>query len=126
MDKTPKCNYGNCVPTANAVASRSQKHTSTKALAARVSDVTGSTVTRLRVGGDGRVIEADFVSAHALFAKNVLEALKQWTFTPSEQEHVIEVVCRFEFYTDKCSTTETLVSATLPTEVLIRTPSKCI
>jgi TonB family protein len=96
--------------------------------AADTGRMTGTTVTRIKVGKDGAVIEADIVRSHPLFAKYVLDALKQWKFTPSEQEYVFEVICRFELYSpDKCFTTpETLVSARLPTEVLIRTTEKCI
>jgi TonB family protein len=99
--------------------------------------MTGTTVTRIKVGKDGRVSEADVVSAHPIFAKYVVVALKQWKFTPSEQEYVFEVVCRFEFYgpdsPDQCfredgepNTPETVVSARLPTDILIRTTGKCI
>ena len=93
----------------------------------------GTTVTRIIVGKNGEVIEADIASAHPVFAKYVLDALKQWKFVPSEQEYVFEVTCRFEFYPDECLredgkpiTPETIVSAKLPTEVLIRTSERCI
>ena len=95
--------------------------------------LTGTTVTRIKVGKDGRVLEADIVSAHPIFAKYVLAALKQWRFTSSQQEYLLDVTCRFEFYSpEKCFredgrpiTDETIVSATLPTDVLIRTTEKC-
>jgi TonB family protein len=97
--------------------------------------LTGTTITHIRVGKDGRVIEAKTVSAHPLFAKHVLDALKQWRFAPSEEEHEFDVTCRFEFYdpeVEKCfkpdgrpETPETIVSATLPTEVLIRMTGRC-
>lgn len=89
--------------------------------------LTGITVTRLKIGKDGRVVGAKIVRAHALFVDAVLDALKQWKFAPSDSEHELEVTCRFEFYTpDRCSATpETTVSATLPTDVLIRTTPKC-
>lgn len=97
------------------------------------SRMTGTTVTRLTVGKDGRVIEANIVSGHPFFTKYVLAALKQWRFAPSERDYVFDVTCQFEFYSpEKCSredgqpvTPETIVSATLPTEVLIRTTEKC-
>ncbi len=97
--------------------------------------MTGTTVTHIKVGKDGRVTEAKIVSAHAVFATYVLDALKQWKFAPSEEEHELNVTCRFEFYApdvDECvkpdgtpTTTETIVSATLPNEVLIRTTGRC-
>ena len=94
---------------------------------ARDSHIAGTTTTRMKVGKDGRVIEAKFVSSNAIFAKSVLAALKQWTFPPSQQEYVFEVVCRFEFDSSaKGCDEEAFVSAKLPTNVLIRTTSKCI
>ena len=97
--------------------------------------MTGTTVTHIKVGKNGRIIEAKTVSAHPLFAKHVLDALKQWRFAPSEEEHEFDVTCRFEFYdpdVDECfgpdgkpTTPETIVSAALPTEILVRTTGKC-
>ena len=80
------------------------------------------------------MIEVDTVSGHPFFTKYVLAALKQWNFAPSQQEYVFDVTCQFEFYSpEKCAcddgqpiTPETVVSATLPTEVLIQTTEKCI
>ena len=96
----------------------------------------GTTVTHIKVGTNGSVIEAKIVSAHAVFATYVLDALKRWKFAPSEVEHEFDVTCRFEFYApevEKCfkadgtpATPETIVSATLPTQVLIRTTERCI
>lgn len=98
--------------------------------------LTGTTVTHIKVGKDGSVIEAKIVSAHAVFATYVLDALKHWKFAPSEEEHEFDVTCRFEFYApdvEKCfkpdgtpATPETVVSATLPTQVLVRTTERCI
>jgi TonB family protein len=98
------------------------------------SRMTGTTVSRIRVGKDGGVIEVNTVSGHPFFTKYVLAALKQWRFAPSQQEYIFDVTCRFEFYSpEKCSredgqpiTPETVVSATLPTDILIRTTEKCI
>lgn len=97
--------------------------------------MTGTTVTHIKIGKDGRVIEAKTVSAHPLFAKYVLDALKQWRFAPSDEEHEFDVTCRFEFYdpkADECfapdgkpKTPETIVSAALPKEILVRTTGKC-
>ena len=97
--------------------------------------MTGTTVTHIRIGKDGRVIEAKTVSAHPFFATQVLDALKQWRFGPSEEEHEFDVTCRFEFYgpdlsdcvgpDGKPKTPESIVSATLPTDVLVRTTGKC-
>src|SRR5207248_10278427 len=95
----------------------------------------GTTVTHIRVGKDGRVIDAKTVSAHPIFANYVLDALKKWRFAPSQEEHEFDVTCRFEFYSpqsDECfkpggkqTTHETIVSATLPTEILVRTTETC-
>ena len=93
----------------------------------------GTVVTRIRVGKDGRVLQADLVSGHPFFTATVLDALKQWRFTASQEEYTFEVACRFEFYgPDKCFredgkpiTPETLVSAELPTDVLIRATGWC-
>jgi hypothetical protein len=97
--------------------------------------MTGTTVTHLRIGKDGRVIEAKTIIAHPFFAKYVLDALKQWRFAPSDQEREFDVTCRFEFYdpnANECfapdgkpTTPETIVSVALPTEVLVRTTGKC-
>jgi TonB family protein len=98
--------------------------------------MTGTTVTHIKVWKDGSVIEAKIVSAHAVFATHVLDALKHWKFAPSEDKHEFDVTCRFEFYApdiENCfkpdgtsATPETIVSATLPTQVLIRTTERCI
>jgi len=97
--------------------------------------VQGTIVTHIKIGMDGRVKEADVVTGHALFTKNVLAALKQWRFAPSLQEYALDVTSRFEFYSpDGCfekddgrrTSAETMVSANLPTDVLIRVPWKCV
>jgi TonB family protein len=93
----------------------------------------GTVVTRIKVGKDGRVLQADLVSGHPFFTATVLDALKQWRFTASQEEYTFDVACRFEFYgPDKCLradgkpiTPETLVSAELPTDVLVRTTGWC-
>ncbi len=97
--------------------------------------MTGTTVTHVNIGKDGHVIEVKTVSAHPLFAKHVLDALKQWRFAPSDEEHEFDVTVRFEFYDPKANecfapdgrptTPETIVSAALPTDVLVRTTGKC-
>jgi TonB family protein len=98
--------------------------------------MTGTTVTHIKIGKDGSVVEAKIVSAHPVFATYVLAALRLWKFTPSEEQHEFDVTCRFEFYfpdAEQClkpdgtpTTPETIVSATLPTQVLIRTTERCI
>jgi TonB family protein len=96
--------------------------------------MTGTTVTRLKIGKNGQVIDAEVVSGHPFFTKYVLPALKQWRFQPSEQEFVLDVICRFELYSDgKCFrdngepiTSETIVSAELPTNILVRTTARCV
>ena len=102
---------------------------------ARDARMTATTVTHIKVGKDGSVTEAKIVSAHPIFGKYVLAALKQWKFSPSAQEHEFDVTCRFEFYSpdiDECfkpdgspSTPETIVSATFPADVLVRISDKC-
>jgi hypothetical protein len=88
------------------------------------------------VGKDGSVIDARNLRAHVVFAKHVLDALKQGKCAPSEEEHEFDVTCRFAFYAadanackeanEQSTTPETIVSATLATEVLIRTTGTCI
>ncbi len=93
----------------------------------------GTVITRLTVGTGGAVTRVDLVSGHPFFAVSVLDALKQWKFVASQKEYTVDVTTRFEFYSpDRCSdsdgkplTPETLVSAELPTDVLIRTTEKC-
>ena len=95
--------------------------------------IQGTTVTRIRVGKDGKVMEAAVVSGHRIFTKYVVAALKQWRFAPSQEEHEFDVTCRFEFYSDReClkadgqpATPETIVSVKLPTQVLVQTTEKC-
>lgn len=95
----------------------------------------GTIVTHIEIGTDGIVKDANVVTGHALFAKSVLAALKQWRFVPSKQEYALDVTFRFEFYSsDGCyendsgrrGSAETMVSANLPTDVLIRVPWKCV
>jgi TonB family protein len=93
----------------------------------------GKTITRIRVSPEGSVAEAKTVSANAVFEKYVLEALKQWRFQPLEREHTLEVTCSFEFVENECEgssehpvTSETYVSAELPTVVHIKTGLQCM
>jgi TonB family protein len=92
----------------------------------------GRTLTRISVSRQGAVTEAKTVSANPVFEGYVLDALKQWRFKPSQQEHTLEVTCSFEFSEDKCEgtdvhpvTPETYVSAELPTVVHIKTGLQC-
>ena len=92
----------------------------------------GKTVTRIKISAEGSVTEAKTVSANAVFENYVLEALKQWRFQPSEREHILEVPCSFEFIQNECEgtnlhpiTSETYVSAELPTVVHIKTGLQC-
>jgi len=64
--------------------------------------------------------------------RKTLKALKQWRFKPMEREHVLEITCSFEVIEDECEgtsehpiTSETYVSAELPTIVHIRTGMQC-
>jgi TonB family protein len=93
----------------------------------------GKTITRIRVSPEGSVTEVKTVSANAVFEKYVLEALKQWRFQSSEREHILEVTCSFEFIQSECEgsnehpvTSETYVSAELPTVVHIKTGLPCM
>jgi hypothetical protein len=93
----------------------------------------GKTLTRLTINRDGLVTEAKTIVAHRVFEDYVLEALKQWRFKPTDHEYTLEVTCLFEFTEGKCEgsdlhpiTSETHVSAELPTVVNIRTGLQCI
>jgi len=95
--------------------------------------IQGTTLTRIAIGRDGVVTEVKTIRAHPVFEGYVVEALKQWRFKPSEQEHTLEVTCSFEFTDDKCEgtdkhpiTAETRVSAELPAVVHIRTGLQCM
>src|SRR2546425_1033634 len=92
----------------------------------------GKTLTRLTINRDGFVTDAKTITAHRVFEGYVLEALKQWRFKPSDHEYTLEVTCLFEF-AEACEgtdlhpvTSETYVSAELPTVVHVRTGLKCI
>jgi len=85
--------------------------------AAKDKRIMGTTLTRITVNGDGTVTEAKTIRAHPVFEDYVLEALKQWRFKPSDQEHAFQVTCSFEIV-DECEgtdkhpiTSETHVSA---------------
>lgn len=93
----------------------------------------GKTITRIRVSPEGSVAEVKTISANEAFERYVLEALKQWRFQPSEREHILEVTCSFEFIQNECEgsnehpvTSETYVSAELPTVVHIKTGLQCM
>jgi len=93
----------------------------------------GKTITRIKISPEGSVTEVKTVSANAVFENYVLEALKQWRFHSSEKEHILEVTCSFEFIQDECEgtdqhpiTSETFVSAELPTGVHIKTGLQCL
>ena len=93
----------------------------------------GKTITRIRVSVEGSVAEVKTITANEAFETYVLEALKQWRFQPSEREHILEVTCSFEFIQNECEgsnehpvTSETYVSAELPTVVHIKTGLQCM
>ena len=101
--------------------------------AARDQRKMGTTLTRITVNRDGAVTEVKTISANPVFEGYVLEALRQWRFKPSDQEHTLQVTCSFEFIDDKCQgtnrhpiTSETHVSAELPTVVHIKTSLPCV
>lgn len=92
----------------------------------------GKTISRITVSPEGVVTEVKTVSANKVFEKYVLEALRQWRFQTSAKEHILEVTCAFEFTQDACEgtnehpiTSETYVSADLPTVVHIKTGLPC-
>ncbi|MBZ5722596.1 MAG: energy transducer TonB [Acidobacteriia bacterium] len=93
----------------------------------------GKTISRINVSPEGVVTEVKTVSANAVFEDYVLKALKQWRFKPMEREHVLEITCSFEVIENECEgtnehpiTSETYVSAELPTVVHIRTGLQCV
>jgi|ERR1700690_2607396 len=96
---------------------------------ARDARIMGRTLTRITINRDGAVTEVKTIRAHRVFEAYVLEALRHWRFQPSDQEHQLEVTCSFEIPADgPCEgtvehpmTSETHVSADLPSVVHIRT-----
>lgn len=101
--------------------------------AAKDQRIMGRTVTAITVSPEGRVTDAKNVSAHPVFAEYVLSALKQWQFRPSHAPHNLSVRVEFELL-DDCSegtdkhpiTSETYVSAELPTVVHVKTAALCM
>jgi TonB family protein len=100
--------------------------------AAKDERIMGKTLTRITVNRDGAVTDVETIRAHPVFEAYVLGALKQWRFKPSDQEHTLQVTCSFEF-DDKCegtnkhpTTSETQVSAELPTVVHVKTGLQCV
>jgi|SRR5579859_4677352 len=96
--------------------------------AAKDQRIMGQTRTRVTVNRDGAVTEVKTVVAHPVFEHYVLDALKQWRFKSSDQEHTFQVICSFEFTEEACQandkhpiTSETYVSADLPAVVHIKT-----
>jgi hypothetical protein len=76
-------------------------------------------------------VQAQTVVFHPVFEQQVLEALKQWRFARSDQEHRFQVTCYFEF-ANGCEgttrhpiTSETHISADLPKSVHIKTGLQC-
>jgi len=101
--------------------------------AARDQRIMGRTLTRITINRVGIVTEVKTISAHPVFENYVSEALKQWRFKPSGQDHTFQVTCSFEFTDDKCEgtnkhpiTAETHVTAELPTVVHIKTGLPCV
>jgi TonB family protein len=93
----------------------------------------GRAIAKIKVSADGSVTEVKTVSANAVFENYVVEALKRWHFKPSDGEHTLEVTFSFEFIENECEgtnehpiTSETYVSAELPTVVHIKTGLQCI
>lgn len=96
--------------------------------------ILGETTMRLTVNRDGTVKEVKTVIAHRVFEKDVVEALRQWRFKPSKRDYVLEVTCVFDLtFPKKCGapdyqpiTSETNVSAELPTTVYITADLPCV
>jgi TonB family protein len=95
---------------------------------ARDGRISGKTTTRITVNREGIVQNATTIVANRVFEKEVLEALTQWRFKPSDQEHTFQINCIFELEIQPCEglktralTSETHVSAELPTVVHIKT-----
>ena len=92
--------------------------------AARTARIMGKTRTGITVNREGAVTEVKTIVAHPVFREQVLAALKQWRFGPSDQDHALEITCLFELVEDeKCDGRqwETYVSAELPTVVHVKT-----
>jgi TonB family protein len=94
--------------------------------------IMGTTVTHIIINRDGVVTHVTTIKGHPVFVGYVVEALKKWRFKPSDQQHTLEVTCSFELRSDKCEgtnkhpiTSETHVSAELPTIVHIETGVQC-
>ena len=91
--------------------------------------IMGKATTRITVNRNGVVTDAKTILAHPVFENDVLKALKQWRFKPSDHEHTFEVICVFELDI-RCdgpspalyhiTMPETHVSAELPTRVHIK------
>ena len=95
--------------------------------------IQGTTITRVRVDGDGTVVAVEPIQAHPIFREHVVEALRQWRFRASGRAFTIDITCLFELKTDKCEgtdehpiTPETRVSADLPNKVRISTGLQCL
>jgi TonB family protein len=93
----------------------------------------GTTRTAIKVSPEGIVTDVKTITANAVFASYVLEAIKQWRFKPFAAERTLEVTCSFELVSDTCEgtdkhpiTSETFVSAELPYLVHIRTGLQCV
>jgi TonB family protein len=101
--------------------------------AAKDQRIMGTTLTRIVVNREGTISDLRTIQAHPVFESYVLEALKQWRFRRSKQEHTLQITCSFELVPEKCEgtsymhpiTTETHVSAELPTLVRIVAGMQC-
>ena len=100
--------------------------------AAAEARILGKATTVITVDRDGVVTNAKTVVAHRVFESEVLKALKQWRFTPSDQEHTFQVTCVFELEPQQCKgsdirplSPETRITAELPTLVVITRDLPC-
>jgi len=95
--------------------------------------IMGTTVTDITVSAEGRVSDVKTLSAHPVFANYVSSALRQWQFRASHAEYHLKVTVQFDLL-DDCSegtdkhpiTSETYVSAELPTIVHVKTAARCL
>jgi TonB family protein len=100
--------------------------------AAKDNRIIGTTVSEVSVAGDGSISDVRTVRAHPVFETYVKDALKQWRFRPTVHEYKLKVSIIFAFDeacegTDKDPiTSETHVSADLPTAVHVVTGLKCL
>ena len=101
---------------------------------AKENRIKGTAIADITVDAEGRVTNARMVSAHPVFANQVLTALKQWRLRASKSDYHLMVQVEFELTDRNCSDgttthplpSETYVSAELPRTVHVKTAALCI